>query len=74
MPVLSILGSAKRILLNPKVLIGVLVLTVSIYGYLKYTNLQRDLAVQVSNYIKAKQVNENNINTINSLTEDIKKY
>lgn len=68
---LTLLTSAKNILLNPKVLIGIAFVAAITYHFFTVQGLERDLAVSENNYNKTKNALDTSNNTIKSMDSDI---
>jgi len=71
MPFLPLLLSAKNILLNPKILIGLVVAGIIAFCYFKINSLEKDLAISKQNTIKITQANSINVETIKKLRKQI---
>ena len=71
MPWLSLLGTAKNVLLNPKVLIGIALVAAVTYHYFTVQGLEKDIATLEKNYSSSKNALETSNNTIKSQDEDI---
>ena len=69
---LTFLLSAKNILSNPVVLLGICLVSTLIYYHFKVTSLTKDLEISKANTIKIQDINSNNLNTIKELRGQIK--